>query len=774
MKTLSEHCRFGSKAQTLAALAARLRGARTLPQLSFAVADWRRDPCAVLRRLGAQAWAGQPVLVRSCASLEETANGAHAGRFRSVPAHGAQEFEGAIQAVIDSYGTYADERDEVLVQPLLTDARMSGVAVTADPCTGAPYYVVNYAEGTDTAAVTSGSGAPTQTYYHAKADPSLPGGALGQVIAACRELEQLFGSESLDVEFAVDAGEQLLILQVRRLASRPPAGACRQGDVIHRARQQLERLNERDPFLLGERTVYGVMPDWNPAEMLGVRPKPLSLSLYRYLITDTTWARQRFDYGYRDVRGHPLVVSVEGQPFIDTRASFNSLVPAALDDRVAEKLVSHCVRRLAQHPELHDKVEFEIALTGFTPDFGLRSARLRADGLLDDELQALAGSLRALTNKVLFGDDIYQAECSRLRTLAQRRAITRESRLPLRERVRWLLRDCREFGTRPFAGLARAEFLAADLLRSLEVLGELSPRQRQGVHAGARTIAWWMRSDLATLTRPQFLEKYGHLRPGTYDITSQRYDADADHYFRGSVAGTPPAEAEAEMEPVTLAQAASISSLLRSMGIQASYEELVAHAHRLIEARDQAKFAFTRSLSDALELIAAHGESLGLSRDDLAYIDIRTLLGVPDGGERETLAAAAEFGRRRFEDSLALTLPPVILGPEDASRFFVPKVQPNFITDGKVRAPVRRIDDARGVTGAIVAIPSADPGYDWIFSHCIAGLLTAYGGVNSHMAVRARALNLPAVIGAGEVLYERWASAEVLEIDSLNRQVVAL
>ena len=47
-----------------------------------------------------------------------------------------------------------------------------------------------------------------------------------------------------------------------------------------------------NPFLMGKRTVYGVMPDWNPAEIIGIRPKPLALSLYSELITDSIWAYQ--------------------------------------------------------------------------------------------------------------------------------------------------------------------------------------------------------------------------------------------------------------------------------------------------------------------------------------------------------------------------------------------------------------------------------------------------------------------------------------------------
>ena len=31
--------------------------------------------------------------------------------------------------------------------------------------------------------------------------------------------------------------------------------------------------------------------------------------------------------------------------------------------------------------------------------------------------------------------------------------------------------------------------------------------------------------------KSSFLEKYGHLRPGTYDISSYRYDEKPDLYF---------------------------------------------------------------------------------------------------------------------------------------------------------------------------------------------------------------------------------------------------
>ena len=57
------------------------------------------------------------------------------------------------------------------------------------------------------------------------------------------------------------------------------------------------------------------------------------------------------------------------------------------------------------------------------------------------------------------------------------------------------------------------------------------------------------------------------------------------------------------------------------------------------------------------------------------------------------------------------------------------------------------------MSGSIVFIPNADPGFDWIFSKKPSGLITKYGGIASHMAIRCAELGLPAAIGCGEILF---------------------
>ena len=55
----------------------------------------------------------------------------------------------------------------------------------------------------------------------------------------------------------------------------------------------------------------------------------------------------------------------------------------------------------------------------------------------------------------------------------------------------------------------------------------------------------------------------------------------------------------------------------------------------------------------------------------------------------------------------------------------------------------------------IVCIEYADPGYDFIFNYKINGLITAFGGPNSHMSIRCNEFSIPAVIGLGEKKFQQ-------------------
>jgi phosphoenolpyruvate-protein kinase (PTS system EI component) len=69
-----------------------------------------------------------------------------------------------------------------------------------------------------------------------------------------------------------------------------------------------------------------------------------------------------------------------------------------------------------------------------------------------------------------------------------------------------------------------------------------------------------------------------------------------------------------------------------------------------------------------------------------------------------------------------------------------------------------------------VAIANADPGYDYLFAQGIRGLITAYGGPNSHMAIRSSEFAIPAVIGIGGESFARLKDGGMIDLDCRKRK----
>jgi len=78
------------------------------------------------------------------------------------------------------------------------------------------------------------------------------------------------------------------------------------------------------------------------------------------------------------------------------------------------------------------------------------------------------------------------------------------------------------------------------------------------------------------------------------------------------------------------------------------------------------------------------------------------------------------------------------------------------------------------IENKIVIIENADPGYDWIFAKNPVGLITKYGGVASHMAIRCAEIGLPAAIGCGEMLYDKLIQSSKIGLDCVNEQIMIL
>ena len=181
------------------------------------------------------------------------------------------------------------------------------------------------------------------------------------------ELIEYISYDLLDIEFAIDEKNKIYLLQVRPLLVDTKLGDNK-SELLMNIRS-FQQLQNKSNSVYGSRTVLSNMSDWNPAEMLGESPNYLSLSLYKTFITNDSWYIQRKEFGYRgDVRDK-LMFNFGNKCFIDVRASLNSFLTKSISDNECERIIDFQIDTLINNPELHDKIEFEIAETAYV--FGL-------------------------------------------------------------------------------------------------------------------------------------------------------------------------------------------------------------------------------------------------------------------------------------------------------------------------------------------------------------------------------------------------------------------
>jgi hypothetical protein len=209
---------------------------------------------------------------------------------------------------------------------------------------------------------------------------------------------------------------------------------------------------------------------------------------------------------------------------------------------------------------------------------------------------------------------------------------------------------------------------------------------------------------------------------------------------------------------------------------------LLAYARRAITGREYAKFVFTRNLSDALVALVQWGARYGVSREELANIPIEAIfdcvVGPPLSGIVSHLHAVAQHNSDMGAIYHAVPLSYLIRHPDEVYVVPVHRSAPNFVTSQRVQGPVRYLDNHQTglvpIAGSIVCIENADPGFDWIFTRNIRGLITKYGGANSHMAIRCTELQLPAAIGCGEQLFARAAAAASIDLNCRDKLVLPI
>ena len=427
-------------------------------------------------------------------------------------------------------------------------------------------------------------------------------------------------------------------------------------------------------------------------------------------------------------------------------------------------------------PELHDKIEFDVAITTYSLDMDERVELLIGDVLTEDEKMEFKQEHRKQTQYLIKSDgrgSLKQA-INKINTLESKQKQLSNTDQPCLSSLFTMIDDCIQLGTTPFSILARHGFIARNMLLSLENKGIITHDEVNQIQASIHTVASDLVDDLRTLQieggYSEFMERYGHLRPGTYDVMSHRYDQMTD-FFSG-IAPTQLEQCKSKFE-FSQIQLDQLSDLLEENCFNdLGADELLNYVYEATIGRELGKFIFTRSVSDMLEMIANFAEKNGLSRSEISHVPLSSILKLAKNTHEQTaeeiLRDISEQEVEKHEISAAIRLPQLLT--DQAGVYVVPfqVSHPNFITRKKIIAPCQTLNrDSEGIclNGKVVLIEGADPGFDWIFSQKIAGLITKYGGANSHMAIRCAEFGIPAAIGCGEQYFDMLLKTNKVHLD---------
>jgi phosphohistidine swiveling domain-containing protein len=777
-----------SKALTLKMLERHQRGFVIDPFLTFTVREWRQFPHKVLNRIQGKNL-GPMLIVRSAALTEDSEESVPPGTYHTelnVPALSAEKILAAVEKVISSYQRDihggSNELNEVIVQRQVLAPRMSGLIMSHEQDSENPYYLVEYDDETGRTDTVTGGYSCKKAYILRKGVRIPP--PWNGVARAIRSIERLLQTNNLVVEFALTTDGIVHVFQARRL----PA--------IYQITQQTEtgitqKIRLAQGFIGSHRsTIWSNMADWNPAEMLGEHPKPLDSSLYRYLIANGTWAKARASLGYRDVTPRELIHDIAGYPYINVEASFKSLCPAALSDLLASRFVKNRIDVLRSRPELHDKVEFEVMFTCADVVKPARTQVLADAGFSAPEVIFIENALTMLTSSLLtniqtiLSEDMLRRK--RLMNWLQRSSLSTENvndHIAELDYIVAALENCRDLGTFSFSRLSRLAFVARDMLGRMVVAGALTPDEYESFWRSINTTATNVVAaihDLSNgrLSKADFNKVYGHLRPHTYDITSPRYDQSELINTTNVREQARYSKNSAEFRPDVYRR---ISKCLAMSGLPDDAQKFLNFVSVSVQEREQSKFEFSALLSACLEEIAHLGEGLSLGRAELSFLTVDDIIEANNlQPERDQLkkfwAENIYFRKKEWENDARIRLPALITEADDLVVVQPTKSKPNFITSHEAEGQIVILEDSRSspsleLSGKIVVLEAADPGYDWIFSNKIAALVTKYGGAASHMAIRAAQFGIPAVIGCGDDLYHEFYVHEYARINCAKRQI---
>ena len=691
----------------------------------------------------------QKIMIRSNSSSEDKEYSSSAGKYLSIgpiERNDLETIKKSWEMVVDSY----EEQDNqsVIFQNYIENAKSVSVLTSYKVGSDSAYRTFSTYYGSETDAITSGKYSEINNFFMHRSFDILPKKyeKYNVYLKIITQLEDLFKNKQLDIEMVLDKNNSPQLLQVRPLMGKKlnKESIFEEKEVIDRNLKNYKKLNKTTADRFGTNQIYSNMSDMNPAEMIGKKPDNIAFGLYKFMFTDTTWNIQRGEFGYRKYSGGKLMELFNNVAYINVNHSLNSFLTRNLQKESCEEIINYQLNKLKENPHLHDSIEFDISRSSYVFD-------------TVEEFSKEYKNIISPSEIIKWHNDLIQIDTQNKSTLEKNKKIILSTFSKLDKSFEYSKKEniklIRDTMALPFTHHSRLGFVYFAQLNSLLEKEVISEDQKKLLLLSVNSISTKMKADayevkIGKKTLEGFLDVYGHIRAGNYNLLSSNLKNDLN--FTESLINNSQQPLEDNILPKDIYTNIEEYFTINEIPLEAS--AWIDMFQEGISTRENSKFYYTKGIDGILNEV---GEKNTSDRELFDLLDI-------------------EFNEENTSDMRLknVLMPDLITSNEDFYFYEEMSKDGNYIGQGTVIGDVLLIENEanrpNNLENKIVVIPAADPGWDWIFNYKIKSLVTKYGGPNSHMAIRCAEHNIPAILGVGENNFTVISNSKSLKIDFSN------
>ena len=691
----------------------------------------------------------QKIMIRSNSSSEDKEYSSSAGKYLSIGPIERNDLETIKKSWEMVVGSYEEQDNQsVIFQNYIENAKSVSVLTSYKVGSDSAYRTFSTYYGSETDAITSGKYSEINNFFMHRSFDILPKKyeKYNVYLKIITQLEDLFENKQLDIEMVLDKNNSPQLLQVRPLMGKKlnKKSIFDEKNAIDRNLKNYKKLNKTTADRFGTNQIYSNMSDMNPAEMIGKKPDNIAFGLYKFMFTDTTWNIQRGEFGYRKYSGGKLMELFNNVAYINVNHSLNSFLTRSLQKESCEEIINYQINKLKDNPHLHDSIEFDISRSSYVFD-------------TVEEFSKEYKNIISPSEIIKWHNDLIQIDTQNKSTLEKNKKIILSTFSKLDKSFEYSKKEniklIRDTMALPFTHHSRLGFVYFAQLNSLLEKEVISESQKKLLLLSVNSVSTKMKADayevkIGKKTLEGFLDVYGHIRAGNYNLLSSNLKNNLN--FTESLINNSQQPLEDNILPKDIYTNIEKYFMINEIPLEAS--AWIDMFQEGISTRENSKFYYTKGIDGILNEV---GEKNTSDRELFDLLDI-------------------EFNEENTSDMRLknVLMPDLITSNEDFYFYEEMSKNGNYIGQGTVIGDVLLIENEanrpNNLENKIVVIPAADPGWDWIFNYKIKSLITKYGGPNSHMAIRCAEHNIPAILGVGENNFTVISNSKSLEIDFSN------